>query len=49
MSQENVELVRAMWATFMEGGFPADAFSDEVECRGCWRTGGRTSSSPGFK
>ena len=34
MSQENVEVVRAMWATFIEGGFPAEALSADVE----WHT-----------
>jgi ketosteroid isomerase-like protein len=31
MSQENVEVVRAIWGTFMRAGFPAEAFSDDVE------------------
>jgi hypothetical protein len=34
MSQENVEVVRAIWGVFMRAGFPADAFSDDVE----WHT-----------
>ena len=31
MSQENVDTVQAIWRTFMRSGFPADAFSDDVE------------------
>jgi ketosteroid isomerase-like protein len=31
MSQENVDAVRAIWRTFMRAGFPAEAFSDDVE------------------
>jgi ketosteroid isomerase-like protein len=31
MSQENVEVVRSIWHTFMRGGFPAEALSDDVE------------------
>jgi ketosteroid isomerase-like protein len=34
MSQENVELVRGIWRVFASGGFPAEAFSEEVE----WHT-----------
>jgi ketosteroid isomerase-like protein len=33
-SQENVEIVRAIWQAFAKGGFPAAAFADDVE----WHT-----------
>ena len=34
MSQENVEIVREVWAAFARFKFPADAFADEIE----WHT-----------
>src|SRR5438105_1527072 len=34
MSQENVEIIRALWRAFERGQVPADAFADEVE----WHT-----------
>ena len=34
MSEENVDAVRAIWRTFMRGGFPAEALSEDVE----WHT-----------
>jgi uncharacterized protein len=30
MSQENLELVRAIWTEFVRGGFPEDMFTDDV-------------------
>ena len=30
MSQENVEIVKAIWAEFVRGGFPEDRFTDDV-------------------
>ena len=34
MSQENVDAVQAIWRAFTNGGFPAPAFSEDVE----WHT-----------
>ena len=34
MSQENVEVVRAIWTAFLAGGFPDGLFADDVE----WHT-----------
>ena len=34
MSQENVEIVREVWRTFMEYGFPAKLFASDVQ----WHT-----------
>jgi ketosteroid isomerase-like protein len=31
VSKESLEVVQAVWSTFLRGGFPEDAFSEDVE------------------